>query len=141
MSAAAQLIDYPATTAAGFQAQPRTALAAFGTESARAFACDVLRAAGVAHVVPTGGAHGTVDVIVTDWPPRGDDIGAHIDALRRDTNGARRDTPVIMLTARESRADLDAARRAGVDAYVVKPVSPAMLKRRLAKILTNAPGR
>jgi CheY-like chemotaxis protein len=122
---------------------PRTALAVFPTDTARDFACDVLRAAGVISVLPAGeprGAHPCVDVIVTDWPP-GNDIGAHIDALRQ-SNIDHRDTPIVLLTAREGRADLDAARRAGVAAYVVKPVSPAMLKSRLSKIVaTNAPGR
>ena len=44
-------------------------------------------------------------------------------------------TGVVMLTARESRADLEAARRAGVDAYVVAPISPVMLKHRLARLV------
>lgn len=121
---------------------PRTALAAFDSDAARDFACDVLRAAGVASVESSGrdgAAHAPAEVIFTDWPPGGD-IGAHIIALRAG-NGERRDAPVVMLTARESRADLDAARAAGVAAYVVKPVSPAMLKSRLAKLASNAPGR
>ena len=61
-------------------AMPRTALAAFTADSARDFACDVLRAAGVVSVVPAGGGRDAlrtardqhIDVIVTDWP--GDDI-------------------------------------------------------------------
>ncbi|MDX2235217.1 MAG: hypothetical protein NW200_12035 [Hyphomonadaceae bacterium] len=146
MPAVAELLDLPARRAAARQNLPRTALAVFATEGARAFACDVLRAAGVTDVTPACGpaceraADTGVDVIVTDWPARGD-IGDHIDALRRDTNGARRDTPVVLLTSRDGRADIVAARAAGVNAYVVKPVSPAMLKHRLAKIATNAPGR
>lgn len=121
---------------------PRTALAVFPTDSARDFACDVLRAAGVVSVVPgvePRGAHQPVDLIVTDWPA-GNDIGAHIEALRA-SNGDRRDTPVVLLTAREGRADVDAARAAGVDAYLVKPVSAAMLKCRLSKIAGNGRGR
>jgi DNA-binding response OmpR family regulator len=115
---------------------PRTALAVFPTDAARAFACDVLRAAGIVSVAPASAidpddaAH--VDLIVTDWPPHGD-IGAHICALRA-ANGAGRKTPVVMLTARDGRADLEAARRAGADAYIVKPVSAALLKHRLCKI-------
>ena len=127
---------------------PRTALAAFTADSARDFACDVLRAAGVVSVVPSGGGRDAVrsahdqptDVIVIDWPEGDIELADLIRELRA-SNGAGRDTPVMLLTSREGRADLDAARLAGVDAYVVKPVSAAMLKHRLAKMATNAPGR
>lgn len=121
---------------------PRTALAVFKADSARAFACDVLRAAGVVSVVPAAEVKDCmlpqVDIIVTDWPEN-ESLDAHIANLRARNNGARTDTPVVMLTARESRADVEAARRAGVDAYVVAPVSPAMLKHRLARLVGNAP--
>ena len=130
-------------------AMPRTALAAFTADSARDFACDVLRAAGVVSVVPAGGGQDAlrtareqhIDVIVTDWP--GDDIelGDFITTLRTNTNGAHGDTPVMFLTSRDSRADLDAARRAGVDAYVVNPVSPALLKHRLSRLSMSPVGR
>jgi two-component system chemotaxis response regulator CheY len=127
---------------------PRTALAAFSADSARDFACDVLRAAGVVSVLPSGGGRDAmataqtnqVDVIVTDWPEN--DIALH-DFVRslRAGNRVGRDTPVVLLTAREGRADLDAARNAGVSAVVVKPVSAALLKHRLAAVVTNASRR
>ena len=125
---------------------PRTALAAFSADSARDFACDVLRAAGIVSVVPAGGGRDAVrtaqdqpiDIIVTDWPTDDMDLGDFIDKLRTNTNGARRDTPVMFLTSRDGRADLDAARLAGVDAYVVSPVSPAMLKHRLSRLPSTA---
>lgn len=117
---------------------PRTALAVFRAESARDFACDVLRAAGILSVLPaaeaTDCAASHVDVIVTDWPDD-ESLDEHIAHLRSRNNGACRDTPVVMLTAREGRADLEAARRAGVAAYVVAPISPVMLKHRLARLL------
>ena len=47
----------------------------------------------------------------------------------------------MFLTSRDSRADLDAARRAGVDAYVVNPVSPALLKHRLCRLSMSAAAR
>lgn len=127
---------------------PRTALAAFTTDSARNFACDVLRAAGVISVLPSGGGRDAmvsakdqqVDVIVTDWPDSDIALPDFVRSLR-ESNRAGRDTPVVMLTAREGRADLDAARSAGVAAYVVKPVSAALLKHRLAAVTTNATRR
>lgn len=128
---------------------PRTALAAFTADSARDSACDVLRAAGIVSVVPAGGGRDAlrtaqeqnIDIIVTDWPSDDIELSDFIDKLRTNTNGARRDTPVMFLTSRDARADLDAARQAGVDAYVVSPVSPAMLKHRLSRLPTNARGR
>jgi len=127
---------------------PRTALAAFSADSARDFACDVLRAAGVVSVLPSGGGRDAmasaqshpVDVIVTDWPDGDLALDDFVQSLRA-CNRVGRDTPVILLTAREGRADLDAAREAGVSAVVVKPVSAALLKHRLAAVVTNASRR
>ena len=44
-------------------------------------------------------------------------------------------TPVLMLTARGSRADMDSAIAAGADDYLVKPFEPEELVRRVAAIL------
>jgi len=124
---------------------PRTALAAFSADIARDFACDVLRAAGVVSVLPSGGGRDAmataqtnpVDIIVTDWPENDIALGEFVQSLRNG-NRVGRDTPVVLLTAREGRADLDAARAAGVSAVVVKPVSAALLKHRLAAMVTKA---
>lgn len=122
---------------------PRTALAAFSADSARDFACEVLRAAGILSVLPCAGGRAAmqsardshVDLIVTDWPEDNLALGDFVRGLRE---GAHRQTPVVLLTAREGRADLDAAREAGVNAVVVKPVSAALLKHRLAALVVNA---
>lgn len=127
---------------------PRTALAAFSADAARDFACDVLRAAGVISVLPSGGGRDAmasaqktpVDIIVTDWPDGDLALEDFVRGLRT-CNHVGRDTPVVLLTAREGRADIDAARDAGVSAVVVKPVSPALLKHRLAAVVTNATRR
>ncbi len=127
---------------------PRTALAAFTAESARDFACDVLRAAGIVSVLPSGGGREAVrsakeqqvDLIVTDWPEGDMALPEFVQSLR-ESNSVGRSTPVVLLTAREGRADLDAARDAGVSAVVVKPVSPALLKHRLSAVVTNATRR
>ena len=124
---------------------PRTSLAAFSADIARDFACDVLRAAGVVSVLPSGGGRDAmataqtnpVDIIVTDWPENDIALGEFVQSLRNG-NRVGRDTPVVLLTAREGRADLDAARAAGVSAVVVKPVSAALLKHRLAAMVTKA---
>ena len=125
---------------------PRTALAAFSADMARDFACNLLRAAGIVSVLPTGGGQDavhsarcqSVDIIVTDWPEHDVDLPEFIHALRSGKEGSC-NTPVVLLTTREGRADLDAARKAGVSAYMVKPVSTAMMKHWLAAVVKNAP--
>lgn len=117
---------------------PRTALAAFFSDHARDAACAVLRAAGVLNVVPahqegSDDAPPSADVIVTDWPPPGFELATMLRDLRvRFGHGA--ETPVVMLSHRDQRTDLDAARRAGVDAYLVFPVSTSVLKHRLMRL-------
>ena len=120
---------------------PKTALAAFFTDQARDAACAVLRAAGVMNVLPAttspepDEAHAaSADVIVTDWPPAGLDLETMLRDLRAKFGHGGAQTPVVMLSHRAGRADVDAARRAGVDAYVVCPVSSALLKHRLARL-------
>lgn len=45
--------------------------------------------------------------------------------LRQDT--AMKDTRIIMLTARGQQADIEAGKKAGADAYLIKPFSPLEL--------------
>lgn len=47
-------------------------------------------------------------------------------------------TPVLMLTSRRSEADIDAAMEAGANDYLVKPIKPEELVRRVAEVLTRA---
>lgn len=115
---------------------PRTALAAFFSEKTRDAACGLLRAAGVVNVVPADAeapGDARADVIVTDWPPLGLDLAAMLAELRAHFGKCAR-TPVVLISTRDGRADLDEARRAGVNAYVVAPVSSALLKHRLARL-------
>ena len=49
-------------------------------------------------------------------------------------------TPVIMLTARGTREDLDRGREAGADDYFVKPFSPIALLDKIAQVLEKGRG-
>ena len=49
-------------------------------------------------------------------------------------------TPVIMLTARGTREDLERGREAGADDYFVKPFSPIALLDKIAKVLEKGRG-
>ncbi|MCD0168846.1 response regulator [Deinococcus sp. UR1] len=50
---------------------------------------------------------------------------------------ALRDVPVILVTARAQRADLQAGQEAGADAYLIKPFSPMELLERVTAMLGN----
>ena len=66
----------------------------------------------------------------------GDDAGALVlvRALRASAAAAERDIPILLVTAR-SDSFLDAARGAGVDEILAKPVSVNVLQLRLAQML------
>ena len=49
-------------------------------------------------------------------------------------------TPVILLTARGTREDLDRGREAGADDYFVKPFSPIALLDKIAQVLERGRG-
>lgn len=73
------------------------------------------------------------DVVVLDWMMLG---MTGIDVCRRlrgDTSYA--DTRILMLTARSSPRDIDVARAAGADDYVVKPFAPRELRRRVTELV------
>lgn len=75
------------------------------------------------------------DLIVLDWMMPG---MAGIDVcrtLRRDRGFD--DTRIMMLTAKSTQRDIDVAREAGVDGYVVKPFAPRDLRRRVAELLAS----
>jgi DNA-binding response OmpR family regulator len=78
------------------------------------------------------------DVIVLDVMLPGLDGIALCRRLRAEL---RRDTPVLMLTARDTVSDKVLGLRSGADDYVVKPYSLAELEARLQALLRRARGR
>jgi twitching motility two-component system response regulator PilG len=48
-----------------------------------------------------------------------------------------RQIPIIMVTARKSRRDVQLSREAGADAYITKPFKSAMLIETIQKILAR----
>ncbi|WP_206859220.1 response regulator transcription factor [Lysobacter changpingensis] len=77
------------------------------------------------------------DAIVLDWMlPRMD--GREVLSRMRE---AGRDTPVIMLTARDELPDKIAGFRAGADDYVTKPFHLPELEVRLEALVSRARGR
>lgn len=55
--------------------------------------------------------------------------------IRLDRELPNRAVPIIVVTVRASRVDVEAARNAGIDEYVVKPVSAAALLARIQEVV------
>jgi two-component system response regulator MprA len=76
------------------------------------------------------------DVIVLDWMmPEKDGLGV-LEVLRED----HRQTPVLMLTARDAIEDRVQGLESGADDYLVKPFAPAELVARVHALLRRANG-
>lgn len=74
--------------------------------------------------------------VVLDWALEGGfDACAFARELRLDPEMPNRATPLIVVTLRASRMDVEAARNAGIDEYVVKPVSAASLFMRIQEVV------
>jgi CheY-like chemotaxis protein len=77
------------------------------------------------------------DLVVTDWEMP-DMTGLDLVRwIRRDPASPQRDAPVLIVTANDTHAQVLEARDAGVTAYLTKPVSAAMLQKRVAATLDD----
>ncbi|MFK4753890.1 chemotaxis response regulator CheY [Oceanobacter sp. wDCs-4] len=75
---------------------------------------------------------GDFDFLVTDWNMPG---MTGIDLLKKVRADERlRSLPVLMVTAEAKREQIVAAAQAGVNGYVVKPFTAAVLKEKIEKI-------
>ncbi len=80
----------------------------------------------------------TFDLIITDWRMRG--LSGLGFVQRTRAFKGREHTPIIMLTSKGLPEDVLAARMAGVDDYIVKPVVLEVLEAKIAKVLAGAGG-
>jgi two-component system chemotaxis response regulator CheY len=75
---------------------------------------------------------GKYDFLVTDWNMPG---MTGIDLLRHvRADESLKTLPVLMVTAEAKRDQIVAAAQAGVNGYVVKPFTAAVLKEKIDKI-------
>lgn len=75
---------------------------------------------------------GNYDFLITDWNMPG---MTGIDLLKAVRSDAKlRDLPVLMVTAEAKRDQIVEAAQAGVNGYVVKPFTAAVLKEKIDKI-------
>jgi CheY-like chemotaxis protein len=106
----------------------------------------MLNSFGVSQIVPAvDGAHAldrladhTFDVVLCDWLMAPMDGLAFVQEVRNHATETLRTLPILMLTAQKEMRHVLDARSAGVDAYVVKPVSAAQLWTRLETIIRRA---
>lgn len=81
--------------------------------------------------------YGAYDILLTDYDMEG---GTGVDLsrkLRRAENMANRRMPIIMVTGRAEGPVILAARDAGVDEYLVKPLTTVALCQKIEAVLTR----
>ncbi len=77
----------------------------------------------------------TFELLFVDWQIPSLDGCALVKAIRGLEHKIRAATPVIMVTASSDKATVTKARDAGVDGYLIKPVSAQMIYARIAAIV------
>jgi two-component system chemotaxis response regulator CheY len=78
---------------------------------------------------------GGFDFAITDWHLKEIDGISLTNRIRRDPHSPNPTMPVIMLTGRMERSDVELARDQGVHEYVVKPFSARTIYKRLERIV------
>ena len=76
--------------------------------------------------------NGKFDFLVTDWNMPGMSGMELLQEVRADEN--LKSLPILMVTAEAKRDQIVAAAQAGVNGYVVKPFTAAVLKDKIEKI-------
>ncbi|MFK7159776.1 chemotaxis response regulator CheY [Marinospirillum sp. MEB164] len=75
---------------------------------------------------------GNFDFVVTDWNMPGMTGFDLLKHIRADPD--LKDLPVLMVTAESKKEQIIAAAQAGVNGYIVKPFTAAVLKEKIDKI-------
>lgn len=82
--------------------------------------------------------NGNFDFLVTDWNMPGMTGIDLLKAVRADDR--LKDMPILMVTAEAKRDQIVEAAQAGVNGYVVKPFTAAVLKEKIEKIFERVDG-
>lgn len=82
--------------------------------------------------------NGNFDFLVTDWNMPGMTGIELLKAVRADDR--LKDMPILMVTAEAKRDQIVEAAQAGVNGYVVKPFTAAVLKEKIEKIFERVGG-
>lgn len=78
-----------------------------------------------------------VDLIITDWAMERVDGIEFVKKLRAHTESSYRRVPIIMLTGKGEKADVEIARDAGINEFIVKPFHPKTLLDRLVMLVEH----
>ena len=128
-----------------FDPSALTALVLDENHYERGIALDQLRMMGFRHVHGAACAaeawdqlkHANPDVLLMEWVERSGDGIEFVRRIRASDELPNRAIPIFMLTTRGRRADVESARRAGVDGFMRKPVSVLAMQQRVLKIVTH----
>jgi two-component system, chemotaxis family, chemotaxis protein CheY len=109
----------------------------------RALLVEVLRSIGITDVaVAEDGIAGLKlfeeripDIVITDWMMPNLDGVALTKKIRSHPIEARRQTPVILVTAANQRSKIEFARACGIDEFVLKPISAKSIVDRLREVI------
>jgi two-component system, chemotaxis family, chemotaxis protein CheY len=111
----------------------------------RVIVCTMLRAMGVVHIREASDGAEALE-IVRDWRPDViiiDLVMEHLDGveftrlIRTGTDSPHPYVPIIMLTGHTDRAHVIAARDAGVNEFVAKPLTARALIDRMRSVIDN----
>jgi DNA-binding response OmpR family regulator len=105
----------------------------------------MVRASGFGRVLLAGSSDEAFALLVDDKPglvlidfatgPQ--DACTFARRVRRGSGAHNRAVPIIVLMARATRADVQAAREAGIDAVLMKPCSQAMVQEKVAAVMSE----
>lgn len=102
-----------------------------------------LLSAGIEEIVLESNPQGAIErcdvgtaLVITSWSPEGDDGIELTKRLRTNPDTAA--IPVLMVTERNARDEITAARDAGVTSYLLKPFAGGSLHHRIDEILNAA---
>jgi len=80
------------------------------------------------------------DILITEWQMQSVDGMELTSFIRNSQNPDIRLLPIIMLTARAERQDVEAARDAGITEFVVKPYNSRTIFQRIQQVIDNPRG-
>jgi DNA-binding response OmpR family regulator len=78
-----------------------------------------------------------INIVLMEWVGDGIDGLDFVRRIRNTEDLANRAANIFMLTMRGSQDDVEAARRAGVDGYLRKPISALALQQRVRTVIVN----
>ena len=79
----------------------------------------------------------SVDLIISDHYMPASTGFELLSQIRRGISGIDRSTPFIILTGEARKLYIIAAARNGVDAYIIKPISPQTLEEKIVPIISG----